>query len=163
MQYQPNILLEEQQKAQEVILLLQEKIETQQQEIEHLKDKNRQVKKEKDQVSSQMYLISASLLSLKKELKRKENEVKDWKDNYYLLKEGEVFSKRWFLVLCLLATYGFFMTISFVPATATYQSVRAFVGTLTVGDYFLVAFFLLMALILLYCLYRKIHIFIFGY
>lgn len=163
MQYQPNILLEEQQKAQEVILLLQEKIETQQQEIEHLKNENRQVKKEKAQVSSQMYLISTSLISLKKELKRKENEIKGWKDNYHLLKEGEVFSRRWFLALCLSATYGFFMTISFVPTTATYQSVRAFVSTLTVEGYFLAAFFLLIVLILLYCLYRKIHIFIFGY
>ena len=163
MQYQPNILLEEQQKAQEVILLLQEKIETQQQEIEHLKDENRQIKKEKDQISFQMHFISTSLLSLKRELKRKENEIKEWKDSYNLSKEGEVFSWHWFVALFLSSMYGFFMTISFVPSTAIYQSFRTFVSTLTVGDYFLAALFLLIVLILVYCLYRKIHIFIFGY
>ena len=70
---------------------------------------------------------------------------------------------RWSFLLTGLLLYSLWMTVYFVPTTQTFQSIRAFMKSMTLTDYVLAGGMLLLGILLLYYFMGKLHKIFYGY
>lgn len=157
MKYRPPSMQTEESARQRLITELQSKIDRQAAEIQDWKKKNEQLLQEKDDLNHDLKLISESTISLQREIAQRKAEIKAWKDRYTRSCQGKEISMRWSFILACLLLYSLGMTAHFVPSTQTFQSIQAFIESLTFGDCVLVVVMLLIGVILLYYVMGKIH------
>jgi Na+/phosphate symporter len=70
---------------------------------------------------------------------------------------------RWSFFLTGLLLYSLWITAYFIPTTQTFQSIRAFMKSMTLTDYVLAGVGLLLGVLLLYYFMGKLHKFFYGY
>lgn len=163
MKYRPPSMQTEESARQRLITELQSKIDRQAAEIQDWKKKNEQLLQEKDDLNYDLKLISESTLSLQQEINRRKAETKAWKDRYTRIRQGKGVSMRWSFILACLLLYSFGITAYFVPSTQTFQSIQAFIESLTFGDCVLAVVILLIGVILMYYIIGKLHKLFYGY
>lgn len=163
MKYQPPSTQAEESARQRLIAELQNKIEKQADEIQHWKKENEKLRQEKDDLNHDMQIISESTISLQREITQRKTETKAWKGRYNRIRQGKGFSMRWSFLLTGLLLYSLWMTAYFIPTTQTFQSIRAFMKSMTLTDYVLAGVMLLLGVLLLYYFIGKIHKFFYGY
>ena len=163
MKYRPPSMQTEESARQRLITELQSKIDRQAAEIQDWKKKNEQLLQEKDDLNHDLKLISESTHSLQQEINRRKAETKAWKDRYTRIRQGKGVSMRWSFILACLLLYSFGITAYFVPSTQTFQSIQAFIESLTFGDCVLAVVILLIGVILMYYIIRKLHKLFYGY
>ena len=163
MKYQSPSTQAEESARQRLIAELQIKIEKQADEIQHWKKENEKLRQEKDDLNHDMQIISESTISLQREITQRKAETKAWKDRYNRSRQGKGFSMRWSFLLTGLLLYSLWMTAYFIPTTQTFQSIRAFMKSMTLTDYVLAGVGLLLGVLLLYYFIGKIHKFFYGY
>ena len=163
MKYQPPSTQAEESARQRLIAELQNKIEKQADEIQHWKKENEKLRQEKDDLTHDVQIISESTISLQREITQRKAETKAWKDKYNRSRQGKGFSMRWSFILACLLLYSLGMTAHFVPSTQTFQSIQAFIESLTFGDCVLAVVMLLIGVILLYYVIGKLHKLFYGY
>ena len=163
MKYQSPSTQAEESARQRLIAELQIKIEKQADEIQHWKKENEKLRQEKDDLNHDMQIISESTISLQREITQRKAETKAWKDKYNRSRQGKGFSMRWSFLLTGLLLYSLWMTAYFIPTTQTFQSIRAFMKSMTLTDYVLAGVMLFLGVLLLYYFIGKIHKFFCGY
>ena len=163
MKYRPPSMQTEESARQRLITELQSKIDRQAAEIQDWKKKNEQLLQEKDDLNHDLKLISESTLSLQQEINRRKAETKAWKDRYNRSRQGKGCSMRWSFLLTSLLLYSLWMTAYFIPTTQTFQSIRAFMKSMTLTDYVLAGVGLLLGVLLLYYFMGKLHKIFYGY
>ena len=163
MKYQPPSAQAKESARQRLITELQNKVERQTAEIQELEKEKQQLRQEKDDLNYDLELISESTISLQQEINRRKAETKAWKDRYTRSRQGKGFSMRWSFILACLLLYSLGMTAYFIPSTQTFQSIRAFIESLTFGNCVLAVVLLLIGVILTYYIIGKLHKLFYGY
>ena len=163
MKSQPPSAQAEESPRQRLIAELQNKVERQTAEIQELEKEKEQLRQEKDDLNHDLELISESTISLQREITQRKAETKAWKDRYNRSRQGKGFSMRWSFLLTGLLLYSLWMTAYFIPTTQTFQSIRAFMKSMTLTDYVLAGVMLFLGVLLLYYFIGKIHKFFCGY
>lgn len=163
MKYQPPSAQAEESARQRLIAELQNKVERQTAEIQELEKEKQQLCQEKDDLNHDLKLISESTISLQREITQRKAETKAWKDRYTRSRQGKGFSMRWSFILACLLLYSLGMTAYFIPSTQTFQSIRAFIESLTFGNCVLAVVLLLIGVILTYYIIGKLHKLFYGY
>lgn len=163
MKYQPPSAQAKESARQRLITELQNKVERQTAEIQELEKEKQQLRQEKDDLNYDLELISESTISLQQEINRRKAETKAWKDRYTRSRQGKGFSMRWSFILACLLLYSLGMTAYFIPSTQTFQSIRAFIESLTFGNCVLAVVLLLIGVILTYYIIGMLHKLFYGY
>lgn len=160
MKYQPPSTQAEESARQRLIAELQNKVERQTAEIQELEKEKQQLRQEKDDLNHDMQIISESTISLQREITQRKAETKAWKDRYNRIRQGKGFSMRWSFLLTGLLLYSFWMTAYFIPTTQTFQSIRAFMKSMTLTDYVLAGVMLFLGVLLLYYFIAAVYNFL---
>ena len=163
MKYQPPSAQAEESARQRLIAELQNKVERQTAEIRELKKEKAQLCQEIDDQNHDMQIISESTISLQREITQRKAETKAWKDRYNRSRQGKGFSMRWSFLLTSLLLYSLWMTAYFIPTTQTFQSIWAFMKSMTLTDYVLAGVMMLLGVLLLYYFMGKLHKIFYGY